>query len=103
MTILAGVLIAGLYIVGTFGVLVAIPAENLDPLDGFFNAIKELCSVFGPGQQLAFSIVIALIFVKLPWNLIPVAAALICGTWIWTRNEPEPPSIDDRKTQSPKE
>ncbi len=40
----------------------------------------------------AVSILIALIFLKLPWNLIPVAAALICGTWIWTRNEPEPAS-----------
>ncbi|SIN62318.1 hypothetical protein SAMN02745824_1048 [Parasphingorhabdus marina DSM 22363] len=37
----------------------------------------------------AVSIVIALLFVDLPWNLIPVAAALIGGTWIWTRNEPE--------------
>lgn len=35
------------------------------------------------------SIVVAMIFVKLPWNLIPVAAALISGTWIWTRAEPE--------------
>ncbi len=38
----------------------------------------------------AVSIAIALIFLKLPWNLIPVAAAVICGTWIWTRNEPDP-------------
>ncbi len=38
----------------------------------------------------AVSIVIALIFLKLPWNLIPIAAAVICGTWIWTRNEPDP-------------
>lgn len=37
----------------------------------------------------AASVIVALIFVKLPWNLIPVAAALIGGTWIWTRNEPE--------------
>lgn len=36
----------------------------------------------------AVSILIALIFLKMPWNLIPVAAALITGTWIWTRNEP---------------
>src|SRR5688572_10209581 len=41
------------------------------------------------------SIVIALIFVKMPWNLIPVAAALICGTWIWTRNEPEPNAVTE--------
>tara|TARA_R110000772_G_scaffold134717_4_gene243337 strand:- start:648 stop:1061 length:414 start_codon:yes stop_codon:yes gene_type:complete len=45
----------------------------------------------------AVSIVIALIFLKLPWNLIPVAAALICGSWIWTRNEPDsvPKAITD--------
>lgn len=41
------------------------------------------------------SIVIALIFVKMPWNLIPVAAALICGTWIWTRNEPAPNAVTE--------
>ncbi|MEO9599924.1 YbaN family protein [Parasphingorhabdus sp.] len=37
----------------------------------------------------AVSCVIALLFVKLPWNLIPLAAALISGSWIWTRNEPD--------------
>lgn len=70
MTILAGVLIAGLYIVGTFGVLVAIPAAELDPLDGFFYAIKELCSIFGSGQELAFSVVIAMTLVTLLANMI---------------------------------
>lgn len=34
------------------------------------------------------SIVLAVIFVQLPWNLIPVIAAVIGGSWIWTRNEP---------------
>ena len=38
----------------------------------------------------AVSVVLAPIFVKLPWNLIPIAAALIGGTWIWTRAEPPP-------------
>lgn len=38
----------------------------------------------------AVSCVLALLFVKLPWNLVPVAAALISGSWIWTRNEPDP-------------
>lgn len=37
----------------------------------------------------AASCIIALIFVKLPWNLAPIAAALIGGTWIWTRAEPQ--------------
>jgi len=38
----------------------------------------------------AASCIIALLFVKLPWNLVPIAAALIGGSWIWTRNEPDP-------------
>lgn len=37
----------------------------------------------------AVSCVLALLFVELPWNLIPIAAALISGSWIWTRNEPD--------------
>ncbi|WP_150290404.1 YbaN family protein [Sphingobium estronivorans] len=35
----------------------------------------------------AFSVVLALFFSPFPWCLIPVAAALIGGTWIWTRPE----------------
>lgn len=35
----------------------------------------------------AFSIVLALIFSPFPWFLVPIAAALIGGTWIWTRPE----------------
>ncbi|MGE4323914.1 MAG: YbaN family protein [Sphingobium sp.] len=35
----------------------------------------------------AFSVVLALIFSPFPWFLIPVAAALIGGWWIWTRPE----------------
>ena len=41
----------------------------------------------------AASCMIALLFVKLPWNLVPVAAALIGGSWIWTRNEPDPAKL----------
>ncbi|WP_339689018.1 YbaN family protein [uncultured Parasphingorhabdus sp.] len=44
----------------------------------------------------AVSCVIALLFVKLPWNLIPIAAALISGSWIWTRNEPDPSKLPAR-------
>lgn len=43
----------------------------------------------------AASITVALIFLKLPWNLFPIAAALIGGTWIWTRAEPTAPSLPD--------
>lgn len=70
MTILAGILIAALYIIGTFGVLVAIPAETLDPLDGFFYAIEELCTVFGSGQQIAFSVIIGVALLTLIANMI---------------------------------
>lgn len=70
MTVLAGILIAALYIIGTFGVLVAIPAEAIDPLDGFFYAIKELCSVFGAGQTVAFSSIIAVTLLTLVSNMI---------------------------------
>ncbi|MDO7836247.1 YbaN family protein [Sphingobium sp. HBC34] len=35
----------------------------------------------------AFSVVLALIFSPWPWFLIPVAAAMIGGGWIWTRPE----------------
>ena len=48
----------------------------------------------------AASCIIALIFVKLPWNLAPIAAALIGGTWIWTRAEPQE-LIPDETDQRP--
>ncbi|MBN2794012.1 MAG: amino acid permease [Clostridia bacterium] len=70
MTVMAGVLIAALYIVGTFGVLVAIPAESLDPLDGFFYAIQELCTVFGSAQTFAFNFIIGITLVTLVSNMI---------------------------------
>lgn len=35
----------------------------------------------------AFSVALALIFSPFPWFLIPVAAAIIGGSWIWTRPE----------------
>ncbi len=44
----------------------------------------------------AVSCVIALLMVELPWNLIPIAAALISGSWIWTRNEPDTDKLSAR-------
>ena len=44
----------------------------------------------------AVSGILALIFVKLPWNLVPIAAALITGSWIWTRNEPDAEKLPAR-------
>lgn len=35
----------------------------------------------------AFSAVLALIFSPFPWCLVPLAAAVIGGSWIWTRPE----------------
>lgn len=35
----------------------------------------------------AVSVVAALIFSRPPWSLVPLAAALISGTWIWRRPE----------------
>lgn len=34
-----------------------------------------------------FSIVVALLFSPWPWFLVPIAAAVIGGGWIWTRPE----------------
>lgn len=70
MTVLAGILIAVLYIVGTFGVLVAIPAEAIDPLDGFFYALQELCTVFGDAGTLVFNIIMAGALFTLVSNMI---------------------------------
>jgi uncharacterized membrane protein YbaN (DUF454 family) len=35
----------------------------------------------------AVSIAVSLIFVRLPWSLLPVVAAVAIGSWIWTRPE----------------
>ena len=35
----------------------------------------------------AVSIALALAFVRWPWSLTPVAAAVVTGSWIWTRPE----------------
>ncbi|MCT4688529.1 APC family permease [Vallitalea sp.] len=70
MTVLAGILIAALYIIGTFGVLVAIPADAIDPLDGFLIAIRELCSVFGGAQTAVFNVIIVIALFTLVSNMI---------------------------------
>lgn len=44
----------------------------------------------------AVSCTVALLFMKMPWNLFPVAAALVTGTWLWTRNEPDPAKFPAR-------
>ncbi|WP_188055899.1 YbaN family protein [Sphingosinithalassobacter sp. CS137] len=34
-----------------------------------------------------FSIALGLLLVPLPWSLVPVGAAILGGSWIWTRPE----------------
>lgn len=70
MTVMAGILIAALYIIGTFGVLVAIPAAEVDAADGFFYAIQELCTVFGPGADIAMKVIVAVALLTLVANMI---------------------------------
>ncbi|MBO6668200.1 MAG: YbaN family protein [Parvibaculum sp.] len=53
---------------------------------------RERGAISRKGKQAALaafatSAVIALVFVSLPYSLAPLGAALIGGTWIWTRPE----------------
>lgn len=70
MTILAGVIITALYVFGTFGVLVAIPADQIDSADGFFYALQELCTVCGPAARPVFLVVIIVSALTLVSNMI---------------------------------
>ena len=58
MTIIAGAAITFLYAFGTFGVLAAINAAEVDEVDGFVYALQELCKIFGPAQMPIFYILI---------------------------------------------
>lgn len=70
MTIFAGICIAALYIFGTFGILAAVPATQVDTVDGFYFALQELCSVFGPAQKPIFSIIILIAMATLVSNMV---------------------------------
>lgn len=70
MTVLAGLVITFMYVFGTFGVLVATPADSIDPLDGFYNALLELTTVLGPYQQVSFNILISITLFTLVSNMI---------------------------------
>ena len=53
---------------------------------------RERGAISRKGKQAALaafavSIAAALVFAPLPWSLAPLAAALIGGSWIWTRPE----------------
>lgn len=78
MTIVAGVAITFLYCFGTFGVLAAINAAEVDTVDGFVYALQELCKVFGGAQMPVFYILIVLAISTLVANMI---------TWAMGANE----------------
>ncbi len=70
MTIFAGIAITALYVFGTFGVLAAIPADQVDTADGFFFALQELCTVFGAAQRPLFIIIIIIASLTLVANMV---------------------------------
>lgn len=78
MTIIAGAAITFLYAFGTFGVLAAINAADVDEVDGFVYALQELCKVFGPAQMPVFYILIIGAIATLVANMI---------TWAMGANE----------------
>lgn len=70
MTVVAGVIISALYIFGTYGVLVAIPANQIDTVDGFYYALLELCKVFGSFQMPIFYVIILVAMSTLISNMV---------------------------------
>lgn len=78
MTIIAGAAITFFYAFGTFGVLAALPSSEINEVDSFVYALQELCSVFGPAQNVIFTILILLSIVTLVANMI---------TWAMGANE----------------
>ena len=78
MTIIAGAAITFLYAFGTFGVLAAVNAADVDEVDGFVYALQELCKVFGPAQMPVFYILIVGAIATLVANMI---------TWTLGANE----------------
>lgn len=70
MTVFAGVIITALYVFGTFGVLAAVPAAEVDTVDGFFFALEELCTVFGPAARPAFIVIIVIAALTLVSNMV---------------------------------
>lgn len=70
MTLMAGGMIAFLYVFGTFGILAATPAENVDSVDGFFFTLQELTTVFGGAGNAIFKILMAFALFTLMANMI---------------------------------
>lgn len=70
MTILAGVVITLLYVFGTFGILAAVPVDEIDTVDGFFFTMQKICSVFGPAQDAVFYVIIVVSMLTLVSNMV---------------------------------
>jgi len=70
MTIISGGIITALYVFGTFGILAAIPAGQVDTVDGFFYALQELCRVCGPLATPVFYVVISVALLTLVANMV---------------------------------
>lgn len=68
MTILAGAAITILYLLGTFGMLVSL--REIDEMDGFYFALRELCSVFGPAQTVITDILVVISCLTLVSNML---------------------------------
>lgn len=74
MTLIAGLGITLLYVLGTFGILAAIPAGSVDEVDGFIYALQTLCKVFGSLNRpvfylLVFLAILTLVADVITWNL----------------------------------
>lgn len=90
MTVMAGVLIAGLYIVGTFGILAALPVESIDPVNGFILAAEELTTIFGSFGPIVFKILVLAGCFSLVTNMIS-----------WTMGGTEVLSAADLESKAP--
>lgn len=90
MTVIAGSAITLLYCFGTFGVLAAINAADIDAVDGFVYALRELCSVFGRAAAPVFYALIVLSVLSLVANMI---------TWCLGANEAFQAAELDRRSK----
>lgn len=70
MIVIAGAALTFLFAFGTFGVLSAIPAAEIDEVDGFVYALQELCRVWGPLEKPVFYFIIAGAIISLVANMI---------------------------------
>ena len=70
MTVISGVLISVLYAFGTFGILAALRAVEVNAVSGFVDALRELCRVFGSAGEGVFHVLIILASSTLLANMI---------------------------------